>query len=242
MTNATYDNKVVFVSGANRGIGAALVRALLTHKGVKKVYAGARNTADLPNFGDARVVPVQLDITDAVQVKKATLQAGDVQILINNAGALAFAPVVAGQSEDLEHDMQVNYFGTLRMVNSFAPIIEKNKGGAIANVSSIVGLAPMVGIGGYSASKAAVHSATQAMRAELQAKNIKVHGVYPGPIDTDMAKDFNMPKTSAKEAAENILAGIAEGKEEIFPDALSSQLGALYVKDPKALEKQFASM
>ncbi len=128
------------------------------------------------------------------------------------------------------------------MVHHFAPVIAKNGGGAIGNISSIVGLAPMAGIGGYSASKAAVHSATQAMRAELKAKNITVHGIYPGPIDTDMAKDFDMPKTSAKETAENILAGLAAGQEDIFPDAMSSQLGQVYAKDPKALEKQFAAM
>lgn len=241
MNATTYDNKVVFVTGANRGIGAALVRALLTKK-VKTIYAAARNPKELPDFGDARVVPVALDITNPEQVKKAAGLAQDTQMLINNAGALAFATIVAGTVSDLERDMQVNYFGTLKMVNAFAPLIAKNGGGAIANISSIVGLAPMAGIGGYSASKAAVHSATQAMRAELKSKKISVHGIYPGPIDTDMAKEFTMPKTSAKDTAENILAGIAAGKEEIFPDAMSAQLGEVWAKNPKELEKQFAAM
>lgn len=236
-----YDQNIAFVTGANRGIGAAIVRALLAQK-IKKVYAAARNPKELPDFGDARVVPVALDITNTDQVKKAAALAKDVQILINNAGVLAFAPVVGGSADDLARDMQVNYFGTLKMVNSFAPVIAKNGGGVIANVSSIVGLASMASIGGYSASKAALHSATQAMRSELKAQNITVHGIYPGPIDTDMAKSFDMQKTSAQETANNILAGIAAGKEEIFPDSLSAEWGATWAKNPKELEKQFAAV
>ena len=180
MSNQSFDSKIVFVSGANRGIGAAIVRALLTHREVQKVYAAARNTNDLPNFADDRVVLVQLDITNAEQVKKAAALAHDVTLLINNAGVLSYAPVVVGKTEDLERDMRVNYFGTLCMVNCFAEVLKKNGGGAIANVISVVGLAPMAGIGGYSASKAALHSATQAMRVELKDRNITVYGIYPG--------------------------------------------------------------
>lgn len=235
-----FDNKTVFVTGANRGIGKAIVDALLKQQ-VKKVYAAARKVQDI-KFNDPRVVPVSLDITDLAQINKAVAQAGDTQVLINNAGVLSIASVVTGDPKVLMSDMQVNYIGTLSMVSAFVPILEKNGGGTIANISSIVGLAPMAGIGGYSASKAALHSATQAMRIELKAKNISVHGVYPGPIDTDMAKDFDMPKTSAAETASNILAGIIADKEDIFPDGMSMQLGEVYAKDPKALEIQFASM
>ena len=239
MTQDKHD-KVVFVTGANRGIGKAIVEALLKHN-VKKVYAAARDVKSL-KFNDPRVVPVQLDITKRDQISKAAALAGDTQVLINNAGALAFAPIVAGKAEDIISDMQVNYFGTVSMVQAFVPVLEKNGGGKIANFSSIIGLAPMAGVGGYSASKAAVASATQAMRAELKAKNISVHGVFPGPIDTDMAKEFNLPKTSAAETAENIIAGIAAGTEDIFPDPMSQQISELWFKDPKGLEKQFASM
>lgn len=235
------ENKTVFVSGANRGIGKAIVEALLKQK-VRKIYAAARKTQDLPKFGDARVVPVVLDITDRAQIEKAAAQAGDVDVLINNAGVLSYAGVVSGEPEMLMRDMQVNYFGTLSMVRAFAPVIEKNGGGAIANVSSIVGLAPMAAIGGYSASKAALFSATQAMRAELKPKNISVHGIFPGPIDTDMARGFEASKTSPQVTAENIVAGIAAGREDIFPDPMSTQVSALWAKDPKGLERQFASM
>ena len=161
------DNKTIFVSGANRGIGKAIVEALLK-RNVKKIYAAARKTSDLPTFSDPRVVAVALDITNRTQIEKAVKSAQDVDVLINNAGVLSPAGVISGDHAMLMRDMEVNYFGTLSMVHSFAPLIEKNGGGAIANVISIVGLASMSGIGGYSASKAALFSATQAMRSELK--------------------------------------------------------------------------
>lgn len=236
----TYDNKVIFVSGANRGIGKAIVEALLKHN-VQKVYASARNLENL-SFQDARVVPVQLDITNPEHVKNSAQLAEDTDILINNAGVLAFAPIVAGKIDDLVSDMQVNFFGTVSMIQSFAPVIEKKGGGAIANLISIVGLAPMPGAAGYCASKAALFSATQSMRTELKPKNISVHGIFPGPVDTQMAKDFNFTKTSAEVAAENIISGIAAGQEDIFPDPMSKNLSQLWVKNPKDLEKQFGKM
>ena len=235
------ESRVIFVSGANRGIGRAIVEALMAQP-VKKIYAAARKLDDLPDFGDVRVVPVMLDITDATQIRKAAGLAADVDVLINNAGALSPAGVVTGSPDMLKKDMMVNYFGTLQMVQAFVPYLEKRKDAAIANVISVVGLASMAGIGGYSASKAALYSATQAMRAELGARNISVHGIFPGPIDTDMAKDFDMPKASAAATAKNIVAGIIDGQEDIFPDPMSLQIGALFAKDPKGLERQFASM
>jgi NAD(P)-dependent dehydrogenase (short-subunit alcohol dehydrogenase family) len=233
------DNKTVFVTGANRGIGKAIVDALLKQK-VKKIYAAARKPEEL-KFNDARVVPVKLDITDRAQIKKAVEQAQDIDLLINNAGVLSAAPIVGGDENELERDMKVNYFGTLSVIRAFVPVLEKRKGAAIASVSSIVGLASMSGIGGYCASKAALFSAIQAMRAELKPKNITVHGIYPGPIDTDMAKGFEMQKTSADETAGNIVKGIIAGEEYIFPDPLSAEWGAVWSKDPRGLEKQFAS-
>lgn len=234
-------DKVLFVTGANRGIGKALVQAALALN-VKKVYATARNLDDLPDFADARVVPVRLDITDSAKVTAAAALATDTQVLFNNAGALEFSGVVEGNFEYLRRDMEVNYFGTLQVTRAFTPIIAANGGGAIASISSIVGLASMAALGGYSASKAALFSAIQGMRAELKAKNISVFGIFPGPIDTDMARDMDMPKTSASETATNIVAAIEAGTEDIFPDAMSSQLGALWSNNPKGLEQAFASM
>jgi NAD(P)-dependent dehydrogenase (short-subunit alcohol dehydrogenase family) len=235
------ENKVVFLSGANRGIGKAIVEALLKQP-VGKIYAAARNIADLPKFGDPRVVPVKLDITDGRQIREAAAFASDVDVLINNAGVAAFAAVVAGDYDLLRRDMEVNYFGTLNVTRAFVPVLEKRGSGAIANVISIIGLASMAGVGGYCASKAALHSATQAMRAELKARNISVHGVFPGPIDTDMSRDFDMPKASALQTAENIINGIAADREDIFPDPKSAEWGELWAKDPKGLERLFAGM
>lgn len=234
------DNKTILVTGANRGIGAAIVRELLKHK-VGKVYAAARNVKNLPDFGDRRVVPLSLDITDSRQIADATRQAKDVNVLINNAGTVAFASIIDGKPDQIAADMKVNYFGTLGMMQAFAPVLQKNGQGVIANVISVVGLAPMASIGGYSASKAALHSATQAARVELTARNIHVAGIYPGPIDTDMARDFPIAKTSPEVTAQAIVAGISEGKDYIFPDPMSEQMGALWEQNPRAMEKQFAA-
>jgi len=234
------DTKTVLVTGANRGIGAAIVRDLLKHK-VGKVYAAARNIKTLPDFGDKRVVPLALDITDSKQVADAAKQAEDVNILINNAGIATFSSIVEGQHDQIAADMRVNYFGTVAMMQAFAPVLQKNGQGVIANVVSVVGLAPIVSVGGYSASKAALHSATQVARTELASRNIHVAGIYPGPIDTDMARDFPMDKASPAVTAQAIVAGIIEGKDYIFPDPMSQQVGALWEQNPTALEKQFAA-
>jgi NAD(P)-dependent dehydrogenase (short-subunit alcohol dehydrogenase family) len=185
---------------------------------------------------------VKLDITDPAQIKKAAAQANDVDLLINNAGALSPAGVVAGEPDMLMRDMQVNYFGTLNMVHNFVPVLEKKGGGGIANVISVVGLASMPAAGGYSASKAALFSATQGMRAELKAKNIDVYGIFPGPIDTDMARSFEFDKASPESTAENIVKGILSNQEDIFPDPMSAEVSKLWSKDPKGLERQFAAM
>jgi short-subunit dehydrogenase len=147
-----------------------------------------------------------------------------------------------GEADKLKHDMDVNYLGTLNMIRFFVPVLEKRDRAAIANVISIIGLASMAVAGGYCASKAALYSATQAMRTELKAKNISVYGIFPGPIDTDMSRDINLPKTSPQVTAENIVKGINAGQEDIFPDAMSLQLSELWAKDPKGLERQFAAM
>lgn len=235
------DNKVVFISGANRGIGKALVESF-TRQPVKKIYAAARNIENFPKFDDARVFPIQLDITNRTQIDKVASSALDINLLINNAGVFSPAGVISGEAEQLMRDMQVNYFGTVSMVQALLPVIRKNGEGAIANVISVVGLAPMVGAGGYCASKAALFSATQAMRGELKDSLVSVHGIFPGPIDTDMARGFNFEKATPESTADNIVAGLISGKEDIFPDPMSEKVGVLWVKDPKSLEKQFANM
>ncbi len=236
------DDKTILVTGSNRGLGKALVEALLKQP-VKKIYTAARRIEDLPTFNDSGVVPIKLDIGDhPVQINQAVAQAQDVDVLINNAGVLSYGGVALGESDLLKQDMEVNYFGTLNLSRSFIPMLEKQGGGVIVNLLSVLSLASMAGVVGYSASKAALFSATQSMRTELKAKNISVHGVFPGPIDTDMAKGLEMQKTSAQATAENIVAGIIADQEDIFPDPFSLQVSELWAKNPKALERQFAGM
>ncbi len=233
------ENKNIIVTGANRGIGAAIVRELLKHK-VGKVYAAARKIENLPDFGDKRVVPLALDITDVKQVAAAAEKAVDVNVLINNAGTAHFGTTLDNAFENVVADMNTNYFGTLSMMRAFAPVLQKNGQGLIANVSSSAGLAAFPAVGSYSASKAALHSLTQSARTELADRGVQVAGIYPGPIDTDMAKDFPMEKASASSTAERIVAGLIAGDEYIFPDPMSQEAGALWLRDPRAVERQFS--
>ena len=234
------------VTGANRGIGRALVEALL-ERGAAKVYATARNPDGLADvvarFGD-RVVPLRLDVTRPDDIRAAAAQAGDVRILINNAGIIA---KIGGEFTDAawiqaaRDEFEVNVLGAWSVTQAFAPILGRTPGGTVANISSVVGLAPFASAPSYSASKAALRSLTQATRATLGPQGTNVAAVYPGPIDTDMAKSLEMEKASPASAANAILDGIEAGQEEIFPDPLSRQLGELFLRDPKELERQFTA-
>lgn len=238
------EGKVAFISGANRGIGKAIAIELL-ESGAKKIYAGARDKTSLldlvEQYGD-RVVPVQLDVTDDASIENAARLAGDTELLFNNAGVLhgggfIHADAIAG----LQTNLNVNVIGLVKLTNAFADTIKKQGVGAIVNVSSVVGLASMPVIGTYSASKAMVHSITQSIRGELSGTNILVAGVYPGPIDTDMAKDIEMEKDSPQNVAKNIIASLEQGIQDIFPDVMSTQVGAGYATSPKVIEQQFGA-
>lgn len=240
----TLTNKTALVTGANRGIGLALVEALLK-AGARKVYAGARNADQLTAavaLDPARVFPLRLDIADQAQVDAAAKTAGDVEILINNAGVLDFGDALTVPIAAIERNFAVNVYGTLAMARAFAPIIEKNGGGAITNLLSVVSLASIPGLAGYNASKAALWSLTQSLRGTLAARGISVHGVFPGPVDTDMASEITMPKTSPADVAQAILDGMASGAEDIFPDPMAREVYAGWSKDHKAVEHQFAAL
>jgi NAD(P)-dependent dehydrogenase (short-subunit alcohol dehydrogenase family) len=228
-------NKVILVSGANRGIGAATVRELLK-AGVGKVYAGARDVKSLPDFADSRVVPLQLDVTDDGSVKKAAATAGDVDVLLNNAGTMAFGDWVTGPEDAVDADMKTNFYGTLRVIRAFTPHFISRGSGTIANVVSIVGLAPVPVLSGYSASKAALQSLTQALRGSLAKSGITVIGIYPGPIDTDLAKGIPLEKSTPEHAAKNIVQGIADGRTHIFPDPMALQIEQLWASNGRQLE------
>jgi NAD(P)-dependent dehydrogenase (short-subunit alcohol dehydrogenase family) len=230
---------VALVTGANRGLGKALVTALI-EGGAAKVYAAARDIRKVTEV-DARVVPLALDTSRPEEIAEAAQAAGDVTLLINNAGLLTSYGVLTTSQADLEADFRTNVYGTLAVIKAFVPVLERAAGGAtIVNVLSLSSLASVPPMGGYSASKAAAYSITQALRAELRARRIEMLAALPGPIDTDMVRALALPKTSATETALGVLAGIERGDEEIFPDPMAREMSAVWNTSHKDLERTFA--
>jgi NAD(P)-dependent dehydrogenase (short-subunit alcohol dehydrogenase family) len=234
------EGSVALVTGANRGLGKAIVEALV-EAGAAKVYAAARDERKV-SADAARVVPLTLDTTKPDQIAAAAKKADDVTLLINNAGVLTSYNVLTTSPPEIDADFRTNFHGTLSVIRAFLPVLERAHGGAtIVNVLSLASLASFPALGGYSASKAAAYSITQALRPELKAKQIEILAALPGVIDTDMVKDLRFPKTSAADTAKGLLAGIARGEEEIYPDPMAQQMGALWNKSHKEFERAFAS-
>lgn len=236
------EGKTAFISGSNRGIGKAIAIELL-EQGANKVYAGARDTSSLEElqaiYGD-RLVPVELDVTDENSINLATSKIEDVDILVNNAGVFALGGIFSEQAiNSLDTNLKVNLWGLVKLTRAVVEKLKQPKDAAIINISSVVGLANMPMASTYSATKAAVHSLTQGMRGELANNNVLVMGVYPGPIDTDMAKELPMEKDSPENVAKNIVQGLINGTEDVFPDVMSEQVGSLYVTNPKSVEDNF---
>jgi NAD(P)-dependent dehydrogenase (short-subunit alcohol dehydrogenase family) len=236
------EGSVALVTGASRGIGRALTEALLA-RGVRKVYATARNPESLRALRDERLVALRLDVTDAVQIRVAAEAAPDVEIVFNNAG-VALAEGIADSTvlSQARREMEVNYFGPLQLLQSLAPSLARNGGGAVVNIGSAAGLTNVPFLPTYSASKAALHSLTQAARVLLRQQGTAVFGVYAGPVDTDMVRELAMPKTSARDVAFAILDGIEAGQEDIFPDPFAVDFGRRFQASPKASERQIAAM
>lgn len=234
--------KIALVSGANRGIGKAITEELL-NRGAEKVYAGARDIATLKElintYGD-RVIPIQIDVTDTASINNAASKIDKLDILVNNAGVFSIGGIFKGETtSSLQQNLDVNVWGVINLSNAVIDVLKKSDSSSIINVSSLAGLGNMPMAATYSISKAAVHSLTQGMRAELSSNNTLVVGVYPGPIDTDMAANLEMDKDSPENVAKSIIDGLENGVEDIFPDAMSSQIAPLYASNPKGVEEQF---
>jgi NAD(P)-dependent dehydrogenase (short-subunit alcohol dehydrogenase family) len=230
----------VLVTGANRGLGRSLVKAL-REAGCVKVYAAARRTESLAS--DGVIVPVLLDITNGEHIAAAVARCGDVNILINNAGIAGCIPALGAPTmANARLEMETNYFGTLAMCRAFAPILKRNGGGALVNVLSVVSWfnAPMQGT--YCASKAAESSLTKAVRFELRAQGTLVVGVYAGYIDTDMAARMwgaeEFLKSSPTEIAARVLAGIEDGTEEILTDERAHGVYSALLKDARPFDSE----
>jgi NAD(P)-dependent dehydrogenase (short-subunit alcohol dehydrogenase family) len=227
--------KTVLITGANRGIGQALVNEAL-QRGAKKVYAGTRS--GLPN-ADKRVTPLTLDVTNTSQIQRAVDEVGALDVLVNNAGIAIYDDL--SRPEVLEQHLAVNLFGMFNMTRAFLPLLRRSKG-AIVNNLSMVSLAPLPMLPAYSISKAAAFSMTQSLRAHLAGQGVTVHAVFLGPIDTDMTRGFEIPKASPESAAVGIFEGLEKGEEDIFPDPASRPMAdGWHTGAAKALERQFTA-
>jgi len=238
---------IALVTGANRGIGRAIVDALV-HAGAERVYATARDAKTLEGLATqygARVAPMKLDVTSAADIEAAAKSAGDVTLLVNNAGVLASFGALTSSRAQIEQDFATNFFGLLDVTRAFVPVLERAGragGAAIANVLTVVSLASRPVIAGYAASKAAAFSLTQALRPELEAKGIDVHSVFPGAVDTDMIRAFPIPKTSPEVVAAAIVAGIERGDRDIAPDPFAEDVLHRWRTAPKEFERYFGAL
>ena len=211
---ATFAGKPVLVTGANRGLGQALVDEAL-RRGAERVYAGTRQ----PNVvGDDRVTPVMLDVTDPAQIQAVVDSVESLDILINNAGVSV--PDDLSDRSAFERHLAVNLYGTLDVTRAFLPLLTRSHG-AVVNIVSLGAVAAVPVLPAYSVSKAASLSFTQSLRALLTDRGVSVYAVMPGPIDTDMVRDLDVPKTSPEDVARGTLDGMERGEEEIFPDPIS---------------------
>jgi NAD(P)-dependent dehydrogenase (short-subunit alcohol dehydrogenase family) len=228
-------NKSVLITGANRGIGQALVNEAI-RRGAKRVFAGTRGALQ---HADKRVTPLTLDVTNSSQIQRAAEEVDTLDVLINNAGVAIYDDL--SNLEVIERHLAVNLLGVLKVTNAFLPQLKTSKG-AVVNNLSLVGLAPLPIIPGYSISKAAAFNMTQSLRALLASQGVTVHAVVLGPVDTDMNRGFNIPKASPESAARNIFDGLEKGEEEIFPDPASLSIAEGWRAGVgKSLERQFAA-
>ena len=231
------EGSVAFVTGTSRGLGRAFVEELLK-RGVRRVYAASREGT---RYGDERVVALRLDVTDPAQVRAAASAAPDVELLVNNAGRNTAHSVLQSDPEHLRRDLDVNVHGTLDVTRALVPVLAAARQAAIVNILSVLALANLPMVGGYSATKAALWSLTQALRAELRGRGIRVHAAFPGVIDTDMARGIEMPKASPHAVAGAVLDGVAAGTENIGTDPMSTDVLELFARDPHELVRRFTS-
>lgn len=215
------ENSVVLVTGANRGIGLAFARELLA-RGARKVYAAARNPATVTLPG---VQALQLDVTKPDEIAAAVRQAGDVTLVINNAGIAQPGGFLAEDSEAVSRRIfETNFYGVLNVSKAFAPVLKANGGGALLNVLSVASWVNGGELAAYSASKSAAWALTNSLRHELAAQKTQVLGVHMAYVDTDLTKGFEVPKTSPETIVQRALDALAVGAEEVLADALTEQV------------------
>jgi NAD(P)-dependent dehydrogenase (short-subunit alcohol dehydrogenase family) len=214
----TLDGRIVLVTGANGGLGEQFVLQAL-ERGAGKVYAAARTPK---RWEDHRVHPLALDITDPVAVARAVAAAPDVNLLINNAAIAPAGDSISGPEDELRRIFETNFFGTLRVANAFAPVLGAHGGGTLLNILS---LASWISVPtGYAASKAAMWSATNALRLELLGQHTQVIGLLVGMVDTPMSAAWDVPKVSAASVVAQAYDGVADGSIEVLADETTRDL------------------
>jgi NAD(P)-dependent dehydrogenase (short-subunit alcohol dehydrogenase family) len=224
------------VTGANRGIGRALVEEAL-RRGAKRVYAGTRQHLVHP---DGRVTPVTLDVTSATEIRAAAEAVQSLDVLVNNAGLAMYDDL--SDRAVLEQHLAVNLFGPYGVTEALLPLLLESRG-AIVNVVSLAGWAVLPIVPAYSVSKAAAFALSQSWRALLAGRGVSVHTAMLGPVDTDMTREFEIPKSSPEAVARGIFDGMENGEEEIFPDAMSAPLADGWRGGPvKAIERENATL
>jgi NAD(P)-dependent dehydrogenase (short-subunit alcohol dehydrogenase family) len=228
-------NKTVLITGANRGIGRALVDEAL-RRGAKRVYAGTRGSTEQR---DPRVTPIALDVTNAAHIARAAQALDSLDVLINNAGIAIYDDL--SDPDVIDQHFSVNVLGPLRLTHALLPHLRRSRG-AVVNNLSLASLAPLPIIPGYSISKAAAFSLTQSLRALLAGDGVTVHAVFIGPTDTDMNRGLDIPKASPESVATGIFDGVKRGDEDIFPDPVSKPIADGWRGGvAKSLEREFAA-
>jgi NAD(P)-dependent dehydrogenase (short-subunit alcohol dehydrogenase family) len=227
--------KSVLVTGANRGLGQALVEEALT-RGAKRVYGGARQSFV---HRDARVMPLIIDVTDTAQIRAAVRKLASLDMLINNAGLSLYEDF--SDRGMLDRHLAINLLGPYDLTQAVLPLLTNSRG-AIVNVLSLASMAPSPFNPAYSVSKAAAFSMSQALRALLAGQGVRVHAVLPGPIDTEMTRELDIPKASPESVARAIFDGVENEDEEIFPDPMSAAMAEGWrTSASKGLERQMAA-
>jgi short-subunit dehydrogenase len=227
------EGKVALVTGANRGIGRVIVETLVKNR-VSKVYAAVRDSsaiADWVSQSGGAIVPLTVDLTKPETIQQAAQKAGDVELLVNNAGIAKVVSVLAPHAiETLQEEMEVNTYGLIRIAQAFAPILAANGGGAIVQINSVVSIRNFANVATYSASKAASYSITQALREQLKEQKTQVLSVHPGPIATDMAKVAGMYDMADPPSvvAEGIVRALANSEFHLFPDKMARNFWNAY--------------
>ena len=229
-------DKTVLVTGANRGIGQALVEEAL-RRGAKQVYAGTRQPL---THSDERVTPLTLEVTNAAQIQEAVEKIGSLDILVNNAGVMLYDDL--SDRAVLEQPLAVNLFGTYGVTQAFLPMLIRS-GGAIVNHVSMMALAPFPITPAYSISKAAAFNLTQSLRLLLAGQGVRVHAVLTGPTDTDMTRGFDLPKAAPESVARAIFDGVEVDEDDIFPDPMSASVADGWRSSPgKMLERAYMAL